>query len=320
MVPGLRLPQRTREASVPQLPSLSSVGPSAIATSYSEENHEPYQRLQHQESWEQLQTRSGLSGTYSSGAQNQHLGPPRMSAMPPSSLSNASRQSPNHLHQQQSMRNPRANYELAAFGGPQFAGVNPGAMTSAQYGGPGGNILGSGTANTGVLLPHRVPDAMLNQGFGGNVTQSNSFGLYDVSPQQSRESHNPLLMSGASVNGPASRDLDGIRSNVQSLPIYQSHSPRQQHLLQQQLQSQRGNPSAQYAMQTQLGQQPGQLPLTPMQSSMRPGGLGGPNDYMPGNSQPYGTRPYGNLNMHPSQQGQPDLMALLMGGPPYRAE
>ena len=321
MVPGLRLPQRAREASVPQLPALNSVGPSASVASYGEENHEPYQRLQHQASWEQLQTRSSLGSAYPSGAQNQHLGPPRMSAIPPSSLSNGLnglRQSPNHLHQQQSIRNPRANYELGAFGGPQFAGMNPGAT---QYGGPSGNILGGVTANAAVLLSHRVPDAMLNQGFGGNVPQSNSFGLYDVSPQPARESHNPLLMSGASVNGPTPRNMDGIRSNVQTLPIYQSHSPQQQHLLQQQHQSQRGNPSTQYAMQTQLGQHPGQSPLAPMQSSMRPGNLGGPNDYIPAANQPYSTRSYGNLSLHPSQQGQPDLMALLIGGPPsFRAE
>ena len=312
MAPGLRLPQRTREASVPQLPPLSSVGPSATATPYGEENHEVYQRLQHQGSWEQLQSRSNIANSYTSVAQNQPLGPPRMSTMPPSSQPNGLRQSPNHLQQQQPMRNPRANHDLSAFG-PQFAGMNPGTnLPSPQYGVPGGI---SSTANAGVL--HRVPDTMLNQGFGGNMPQGNGFMTYDVSPQHVRESQNPLLMSGSSISG---LNLDGIRSNVQNIPTYQSQSPQQQHL-QQQLQSQRTNPTAQYAMQNPLGQQLGQPSLTPMQSSMRPGGLGGPNDYMPSANQSYSSRPYGNLNMHPSQQGQPDLMALIMGGPhSFRAE
>jgi len=312
MVPGLRPPQRAREASVPQLPSLTPVGPSATATSYVDEHHDLYHRLHREASWEQLQTRSGL-GAYPSGAQNQSLGLHRMSTMPPPSQPNALRQSPNQLQQQPPMRNPRGNYDLSAFCGPQFASMNPDAnIPSAQYGGSGGSI--SGTSNAGVLLPHRVPDTMLNQGFSGNAPQSNGFGPYDVSPQHVRESQNPLLMSGGNMNGPAPRDLDGVRGNMQSLPIYQSHSS-QQHLLPQQAHSQRGNPSAPYAMQTPLGQQISQPSLT-MQSSVRPSGLGGPNDYITGANQSYSARPY----IHPSQ-GQPDLMALLMGGHhSFRAE
>lgn len=313
MVPGLRPPMRSREQSLGQLPPLNLAATPGAGAPFGDDGRDIFApRLQHQGSWEQLQNRQALSSNYNGNGQGQHHGPPRMSTLPPSSQQlNALRQSPNHLlQQQQLLRNPRNNLDLSAFAGPPFGGQNGGMnvggnMNAQQYGGAIGGNSGMGSSS-------RLQDPMPGQNYNGN-----GIGGYNFPPP--RETQNRMLMGNLSMNGPSMRDLDVGRSNGPGMAMYQSQSLQQQQHLLQQLQPPPNNQGMPYGMQLPPIQQLNQSNAPQMHGSIRPlNPPGVPNDY-----QSYGARQFSGpgSGIGPSQQGQPDLMALLMGRPPsYRGE
>lgn len=181
-------------------------------------------------------------------------------------------------------------------------------MSAQQYG-------GAMSGNSGMGSSNRLQDTMQGQNYNGN-----GVGGFDFPPP--RETQNRMLMGGLSMNGPSMRDLDVGRSNGPGMPMYQSQSlQQQQHLLQQlqPLQPPPNNQGMPYGMQLPPIQQLNQPNAPQMHGSIRPlNPPGVPNDY-----QSYGGRQFGGpgSGIGHSQQGQPDLMALLMGRPPsYRGE